>query len=67
MGAKQIIKLIFLILVVLLVSAIIVCGFMLGKAKNIDVNNRRTRILLRVRAGCFLAMLILLFLVVVIT
>ena len=65
MPFNQILKIIFLVLIVLLASAIFVCRFLIGKQKNIDVNNKRIRIILRVRMGCFLGILILFFLLVV--
>lgn len=67
MNGTQILKIIFLILIVLLAVAVFVCKFMLGKIQNIDVRNKRVRVLMRIRMGCFLAMLVLLLLVVVIT
>ena len=67
MGATQIFKIIFLILIVLLAATFFVCSFVLGKGNRIDFSNKNTRILLRVRVWCFVAMLFLLLLIVVIT
>ena len=67
MGPIQIFKIIFLILIVLLASAIFVCGFMLKKHKTLDIRKKEVRVLLRVRTGCFVGMLVALLMIVVLT
>ena len=62
-----ILKIIFLILIVLLASTIFVLGAFMSRSKGDSATDKNFRILLRVRLGCFLAMLILLLLIVVIT
>lgn len=67
MGGKQILKLVFLVLIVLLAVTIFVCGAMLSKIQGADFRDKSFRVLHRVRIGCFLAMLFLLLGIVVIT
>ena len=66
MGTTQVLKIIFLILFVLLVSVILVCGMLLGKKKDINIANKRIRLLMRIRIYFFLAILILMLLIIVI-
>ena len=63
----MVLKLIFLILVVLLASTIFVLGAIMNRSKGNSENSKNFRILLRIRFGCFLAMLILLLVIVLIT
>lgn len=67
MGAVQILKIVFLVLIILLSIAFFVINYMLGNKKNIDFNDRKTRALLRARTIIFIVMLVLLLLIVVIT
>lgn len=60
------VKLIFLIIMVVLAGIIFVTPLFFPEKKGNKTNNSaRLRIIVRIRMGCFLAMLILLFLCVV--
>ena len=63
----MIIKLIFLVVVVLLASAIFVLGAIMNKSKGDSSNDKKYRILLRIRLGCFLGMLVALLVVLLLT
>ena len=67
MGAVQIFKIIFLIVAVILAIVIFTCGIMLKRFNTLDFRNKDVRVLLRVRTWCFVAMLVALLLIVVIT
>ena len=66
MGGVQILKLVFVLIIMLLAAAVFVCNYLLKRHKTIDFRNREVRLLLRIRVGCFLGMLFLLLLIVVI-
>ena len=63
MTGTQIIKIIFLVLLVLLASATFVVGFIMKGTDNSNAGKRKFRLLMKIRLGCFLAMLILLLIV----
>lgn len=62
----MVLKIVFLILIVLLASTIFVLGAIMSRSKGNSENDKKFRILLRIRLGCFLAMLILLLIMVLI-
>lgn len=67
MSGKMILKIVFLVLFILLAAAYFVIGMFIGKSDKNSAGSRNMRILMRIRVGCFLAMLISLLLIVVIT
>lgn len=66
MGGIQILKLVFVVIIMLLAATVFVCNYLLKRHKSIDFRNKEVRLLLRIRVGCFLAMLVLLLLIVLI-
>ena len=67
MTGGQIVKIIFLVLLVLLASATFVVGFLMKGTDNTPAGKRKFRLLVRIRLGCFLAMLVSLLVVVLMT
>lgn len=67
MTGVQILKIVFLILMVLLFSAFIVVGFIMKKDDKNSANSKNFRLLIRIRMGCFVAMLVLLLIVLLVS
>jgi hypothetical protein len=63
MPAKTVVKIVFLIIITILAFVTIICGKIVP-AKKYKNEAYRTRTIVRIRMGCFLAMLILLLVVV---
>ena len=58
-------KIVFFVLIVILAAVIFVSPMFFPEKKDKNTNAKRIRYLVRVRMGCFLAMLILLLLCVI--